>query len=127
MNAKLAALLFIAILILPGISPAVTSDNFQARTTQDLVNLCENPSTDPLHNEAVNFCEGYIVGAYSFHNAQHPESGAGRMVCLPQPAPSRDAATGMFVEWAKAHPQYMSEKPVDTLFRFAETTWPCKG
>jgi hypothetical protein len=48
------------------------------------------------------------------------------MVCLPEPVPSRDKATAMFVEWANAHPQYMGEKPVETMFRFLEATWPCK-
>ncbi len=126
MNAKLTVLLFIAILISPCISQAVTTENFQTRTTQDLVSLCESPTPDPLHKEAVNFCEGYIVGAYSFWDAEHPDPGADRLVCLPNPAPTRDTATAMFVQWAKAHPQYMGDKPVDTLFRFAEAAWPCK-
>ena len=32
----------------------------------------------------------------------------------------------MFVEWAKAHPQYMNELPVETEFRFLMEKWPCK-
>ena len=42
------------------------------------------------------------------------------------PAPSRNDAIAMFLEWAKVHTQYMGEKPVDTEFRFLIEKWPCK-
>jgi hypothetical protein len=32
----------------------------------------------------------------------------------------------MFIEWVKAHPQYMNEKPVDTEFRFLMEKCICK-
>jgi hypothetical protein len=31
----------------------------------------------------------------------------------------------MFIEWAKAHPEYLNEPPVETEFRFLIETWPC--
>ena len=40
--------------------------------------------------------------------------------------PTRDEATAMFVNWARKNPQYMSERPVDSLMRFAAATWPCR-
>jgi hypothetical protein len=126
MNARLIVLLCIAFSIMPCICRAVTSDNFQVRTTEDLVSLCDSPATDPLHKEAINFCEGFMIGALSFHDAEHPDQGPGSLVCMPNPGPTRDGAARMFVQWAKAHAQYMSEKPVDTLFRFGQATWPCK-
>jgi hypothetical protein len=125
MKAGLALSLFIAVLVSAGVSQAVTTEHFHVMTTRDLVDLCDSPTNDPLHREAVHFCVGYIVGAYCFYNAERA-SDPGRTVCLPNPGPSRDAATMMFVQWAKAHPQYMGERPVDTLFRFMEATWPCK-
>jgi hypothetical protein len=30
------------------------------------------------------------------------------------------------MEWAKEHPQYMGESPVETEFRFLMEKWPCK-
>lgn len=127
MNAKFVMLLVIATLILPVISQAVTTENFRARTTQDLVSLCGSPATDPLHKEAVHFCEGYMVGAYSYYDAENCGPGGSHSVCLSTPVPSRDKVVAMFVQWANAHPQYMGEKPVDTLFRFLDATYPCKG
>ena len=31
-----------------------------------------------------------------------------------------------FVAWVRARPQYMQSGAVDTLFRFAAETYPCK-
>ena len=67
-------------------------------------------------------------GAYQFY--LQTETGQAkdsmRLVCLPNPSPSRNKAVAMFVEWAKPNPQYMHEAPVDTEFRFLSTKWPCK-
>jgi len=31
----------------------------------------------------------------------------------------------MFVGWAKQNSQYLGERPVDSLMRFATAQWPC--
>jgi hypothetical protein len=49
-----------------------------------------------------------------------------RLVCPPDPPPTRNAAIAGFIAWAQAHPQYMSEPPVETEFRYFMETWPCK-
>jgi hypothetical protein len=49
-----------------------------------------------------------------------------RLVCMPDPAPSRNEAIGMFIDWAKARPQFWKEPPVETEFRFLTEKWPCK-
>jgi Rap1a immunity proteins len=52
--------------------------------------------------------------------------GRKRLVCFPNPAPSRNEAVAEFVQWAKARPQHMNELPVETEFRFLMEKWPCK-
>jgi len=79
-----------------------------------------------MAKEAIHFCEGYLVGAYAYYDEENNGPKGQPMVCFPNPPPSRDAAVAMFVEWAKAHPQYMDERPVDTEFRFLMEKWPCK-
>jgi len=32
----------------------------------------------------------------------------------------------MFLAWTKQNPQYMSEPPVDSIFRFLESRFPCR-
>lgn len=105
---------------------AVTQDNFHARTTGDLVALCDAPASDPMRVAAIHFCEGFMVGAYQYHEAERMGPKGQRLFCLPASGVTLDQAIGMFVSWAKDNPQYMQEKPVDSLTRFAMATWPCR-
>ncbi len=123
---KLARLLLLFIFLVPGLAGAVTKEDFVAKTTRNIINLCTVSADDPLHKEAIHFCEGYLVGAYHFHIAESSGPGGKRMVCFPKPPPSRDQAISMFVKWVLAHPQYMKESPVETEFRFLVEKWPCK-
>lgn len=104
---------------------AVTEDNFLARTTGDMIALCAADRSDPLRVAAIHFCEGFLLGAFQYHQAVSAATGKGR-ACLPNPPPTRDQGVAQFVSWVQAHPQYMSEKPVDTMYRFITTTWPCR-
>jgi hypothetical protein len=128
---------FVRLLILVSVSfliprlagAAVTDDDFVLATTQNLVNLCSVSANDPRAKEAIQMCEGYMLGAFHFYLATNTGKGDRsdmRLVCMPSPTPTRDQATAMFVEWAKANPQYMKEPPVDSQFRFASARWPCK-
>jgi len=125
---KTIVLFLWALLTLPALAlaGAVSEKNFQAQTTEDLINLCTATPDDPLHQQAVNFCHGYLVGAYAYYQAESAGPKGTKLVCLPDPPPSRNEAIKMFIEWAKAHPQYMQESPVETEFRFLMEKWPCK-
>jgi hypothetical protein len=90
------------------------------------MNLCTTSPSDPQYKEAINFCHGYLEGAYDFYKAFLEAPGVHRLVCLPDPPPSQNEAFGMFLDWVKAHPQYMGEQAVDTEFRFLAEKWPCK-
>src|SRR5262249_4781164 len=59
-------------------------------------------------------------------NTGKGDRGDMRLVCMPNPTPSRNEVAAMFVEGAKANPQYMKEAPVDSEFRFMSAKWPCK-
>jgi hypothetical protein len=126
MKKKVIIVFLSALLILPGLAGAVSENDFKADTTEQIINLCTANPDDPLYQQAINFCQGYLVGAYKYYEAEHSGPNAPKFVCLPNPQPSRDEAIQIFIEWAKAHPQYMKEKPVDTEFRFLMERWPCK-
>jgi hypothetical protein len=117
---------FVAAFLMPALAGAVSQEDFKAATTQNLMNLCSASTDDPLYREAHNFCQGYLVGAYHYHVAQTEGPDGKRLICFPDPPPSRVQAISMFIEWVKAHPQYLIEKPVDTQFRFLMEKWPCK-
>jgi Rap1a immunity proteins len=119
--------LVLASFLVPGLAgAAVTDEDFALSTTQNLVNLCSVSASDPRAKEAIQMCEGYMLGAYHYYLATNSGKNDMRLVCMPNPTPSRNEVAGMFVEWAKANPQYMKEAPVDSEFRFMSARWPCK-
>jgi Rap1a immunity proteins len=126
MTSKAIVLFLLFLLILPALAGAVSEDDFRVRTTQNLINLCTAAPNDPLYPQAINFCYGYLVGAFHYYESSVSGPKAARLVCLPDPAPSRNDAVRMFIDWAKAQPQYKEEKPVETEFRFLIEKWPCK-
>lgn len=123
---KGAALLLAAVLAVPGIAGAVTDADFEVKTTRDLLSLCTVSAEDARYREALHFCHGFLVGAYQYYLATIAGPNPKRLVCPPDPPPSRNSAIAAFIGWAQAHPQYMGEPPVETEFRFLMETWPCK-
>ena len=126
MTSRIMVFLLSVLLTLPAVASAVSEKDFEARTTKGLMNLCTAAPDDPLYPQAINFCHGYLVGAYHYYLASTSGPKATKLVCLPDPQPSRNDAIKMFIEWAKAHPQYETETAVETEFRFLMEKWPCK-
>jgi hypothetical protein len=125
MNRKTIRLLLVIVFLLPCIAGAVTEEDFEAETTQHMINLCTVSVDDPLYHQAVNFCHGYVLGAYHYYEAIASGPEGIQLVCFTDAPPSRNDAVAMFVEWAKARPQYLGERPTDTQFRFLMEKWPC--
>jgi hypothetical protein len=125
MKCTVFPVLVFAFLFLPGWASAVSEKDFEAQTTEQLLSLCTASPSDPLYQQAVNFCHGYLVGAYKYYEAAHSGPNAPKLVCLPNPPPSRSNSIALFIEWAKARPQYWKEAPVETEFRFLMENWPC--
>jgi hypothetical protein len=114
-------------ILVPGLAnAAVTEEDFVVKTTRNLINLCTAYPQDPRYGDAINFCQGYMVGAYHYSIAEHSKDPKNLFVCLPDPKPSRNEVVALFVAWAKANPQYMTDMPVETQFRFMSEKWPCK-
>lgn len=112
-------------MVVPFTALAVETVDFEVQTTKNLLNVCTASPEDNLYAEAINFCHGYLIGAYHYHEASRKGPKAQSLVCLPEPEPSRNDTIDMFVKWAKANPQYHNELPVETEFRFLIETWPC--
>ncbi len=125
MKRKWMILVFCGAFMVSGLAGAVEEEDFVVDTTGDLVELCIAPKSDPLHREAVNFCVGFLVGAYHYHVAEHAGPKGKWLVCPPDPPPSRGEVGAMFADWAKKHPEYMDEEAVETWFRFLIEKYPC--
>lgn len=105
---------------------AARVEEFKLQTAQDLVDLCATPPTDPEYVAAIHFCEGYSVGAYAYYAAVTSGQAEAKYVCVSKPDPSRASVLQDFVEWAKGKPEVLKQPPVDALFRFLATRFPCK-
>lgn len=127
MNRKLARLLLAAACLLPGLAGAVMEEDFEVKTTQDLLDLCTVPTTDPHYRDAIHFCHGYLVGAVDYHLAANAGPEGDLLVCFSTPPPSRNTAVSQFLTWLRAHPEYLNNNPVETEFRFLIEQWPCPG
>ena len=126
MKRKTIILLLVAAILFPGSAGAVSEKDFEVQTTENIINLCTASPDDPLYHQAINFCHGFLVGAYRYYEAAGSGPGGLKLVCLPDPRPSRNETIDMFIEWAKAHRQHWGEPAVETEFRFLMENWPCK-
>ena len=109
------------------VTAAVTEEDFQVTTTENLITLCTASKDDPHYREAIHFCHGYLVGAYHYYRAEQNGPEGSKFLCMPDPRPSRNESIEMFIAWAKQHPEYRNELPVETEFRFLIEKWPCKA
>ncbi len=124
---KLIVAAFAAAAVLPlQLQAGVTGATLELNTAQDLVDLCSLTDADPNFEGARGFCYGFMSGAGHYHRSANAGKKAKPLYCLPEPKPSRSEAAKLFIDWARANPQFMSEPPVDGLMRFAAATWPCK-
>ena len=104
---------------------AVTEADFSARTTADLVALCDPQSDSAIANAAVNFCSGFAQGAVSLEMAHDAGSRSMKLFCLPDPPPTRNETLAEFVKWARASPDRMNTSAVNGLIGFLGDRFPC--
>ncbi len=117
-------LILAAALLTPGVVFAADSSTFQLRDADTLVRACSVPPKHALYANATGFCHGVLTGAYRYYEST--VTAEDRFVCPPTPVPTRAEVMDGFVAWARSHPEYMKEPPIDTLFRYLEESYPCK-
>jgi hypothetical protein len=126
MTLKSIILTALIVFLLPGFAGAVSEEDFRADTTRQLLNLCTAAPDDPLYHQAINFCHGYLVGAFHYYEAVSSGPKGVKFVCPPDPRPSRNESIGKFIEWVEANPEHLGDAPVETEFKFLMEHWPCK-
>jgi hypothetical protein len=102
--------------------------NFSLKTTEDLYRLCSTPADDPLRREAINFCEGFLLGVVSYHDAVTDRHHLRPLICYP-PTVTRDDGVQAFIGWAASHQgdnKFMNDPPVLGAVRGLAHKWPCK-
>ncbi len=75
---------------------------------------------------ALNFCHGFAVGVYRVLEEENAAKRIGRLFCIPDGVmPSRNEAIADFVQWAKASPDVMAQRPADGITGYLMQKYPC--
>ena len=98
--------------------------DFSVDTAQDLVDLCSAEESNSLYVEAIEFCAGFFEGMKHYHDRMSAGPDVEPIICSPGNV-KREDAIHMYVEYAKANPQFLNEDPADNVVRWAMATWPC--
>ena len=126
----LAVMAVMAVMTVAGVRAQTGADpsetNFQARTTGDLVRLCEAVPSDATGIAALHFCHGFAVGAYQYHQVAAAAENKRPLFCEPRPRPMRNEAIAGFLSWAKQNPGAMDTPPVEGIFRYLAQYYPCR-
>ena len=101
-----------------------TLDDYQLRTSGDLLDICALDPSNSQDWEARGFCLGYFAGGIDLHDALAATRDYPRIAC-PSEGVTRDDVVATFVAYAQAHPEHLNEPPMDTVFRAVIDRWPC--
>ena len=109
-----------------GAQDAGTADlgDFAVDTAQDLVDLCAVDESSSLYVDALQFCYGFFEGMAHYHDRLSSGPEIDPIVC-PTGQVTRQDFVEMYVDYAKANPQFLDEDPADNVIRAAIDTWPC--
>jgi hypothetical protein len=105
---------------------ADVTDEYKVRNAGDLVSLCSRELSAEDYVAAQNFCHGFAVGAFAYHQSVAMADPDLKIVCFKEPYPERKKVIADFVAWSKANPSFMKDSAVDTFFRFMAGAFPCK-
>jgi hypothetical protein len=100
------------------------AESFELSNAQALVTTCTVPADNPLYQTAKGFCAGFMTGAMQLYSAAAASPNVKNYVC-PGHVVSRAEMREVFLEWAAAHPERLSEPAIDGLVRSAVAKFPC--
>jgi hypothetical protein len=122
---KTVAVVLLVVLFAAPVLADVT-DEYKVRNAGDLVSLCSRDLSAEDYVAAMNFCHGFAVGAFAYHQSVALADPDLKIVCVKEPYPERKKVIADFVAWSKANQPFMKDAAVDTFFRFMAGAFPCK-
>jgi len=118
----------VALGLWPTCVQATDVSHFALKTTEDIYRICSTGADDPMHREAINFCEGFLLGVVSYHDAVTDRKNLQPLICYPATV-TRDDGVVAFNEWAASHQadsKFMNDPPAVGMVRGLAHKWPCK-
>lgn len=93
-------------------------------TTADLVAYCDSEGATAEVQEGQDFCDGFIAGAGLLYLELVRAKKIAQIACA-DPVPTLAQAREAFVTWIGAHPEHLTDAPIDGLWRAMAATYPC--
>ena len=100
-----------ALSLWPTVAGAVDATNFALKTTENLYLVCSAAANDPLRPEAINFCEDFLLGVVTYHDAISDRQHLKRFICYP-PSATRDQGIAKLSFLAKSTTPSVQLPPV---------------
>lgn len=91
----------------------------QAISTEEMLGYCED------QGGAAITCEIYAQAVYDTHLVLVATAELPSIICVQQPAPTRQAVIQAYVTWAKADVQLADQPAAQTMLRFMAQRFPC--
>jgi hypothetical protein len=104
---------------------AVTKD-LKLTSAGDLLNICTHKPEQEDYTAAMSFCYGFFEGGIRYAEAIAGAKKQRELVCTPA-GTTRLQAVDVYVDYMQANPQYMSEGPIDAVYRALMDKWPCQA
>lgn len=100
---------------------------FLIDTTADLARLCGAQPAEPYYAQAVQMCQGYIMGVHHFHEALAGELD-NDIYCdeRAETTPTRNEIMASFTAWVAATPGAGETEALDGLLQWAAQAFPCE-
>ena len=96
-------LLAIAAMLATSQAAALNPMGFDVEKTSHLVELCSVSAQDPLYNEAMGFCLGYVDAAIDYHQAMTAGDKYAPVAC-PEEEVTREELIVVFLDWSGMDP-----------------------
>ena len=109
------------------VSAATSGDvlkDLRLTSAGDLLKICTHQPAQEDYTAAMSFCYGFFEGGIRYAEAIAGAQKQRELVCPPA-GTTRLQAVDVYVDYMKANPQYMTEAPIDAVYRSLMAKWPC--
>ena len=114
--------------VAPAELSAATSGNalkdLKLTSAGDLLSICTHTPEEDDYTAAMSFCYGFFEGGIRYAEAISGANNQRNLVCAPADT-TRLQAVEVYVDFMRANNQFLSEQPIDAVYRALIGKWPC--
>lgn len=107
---------------------AVSEEDFNFESTEDLIHICSVPAEAPEYVAASLACTAFLEATVQYHDVSTARKSGKALVCIPSGVTVADVRT-TFLAWGeknKSNNKTMAELPVNGVMRALVAKYPCQ-